>query len=664
MSEPMELINAYMDGRATDDQFVQLVEWIEASKQNARAFQRIIVLEQQMIDDLHRRETEELAFSNKATGGDECDGSGFSQMLAALDDVHGEASAPVDISDVILDRQRKAEAARQSRERSLQCLGGHISPVDTKPRTRHYVIPKPLFYGSIASVVAVAALIIWSLIPDRGQVQPQPQVLGTVVSARGLEWFDDEQSLIVGDSIFAEPMQFKAGTLTIRFAQGGVATFKGPVRFEPSGRNELALQQGSMSAEVPPAATGFTVAVPGGRVVDLGTKFEVDVHESGESEVRVRKGTVRALRIDQKGDILHQLLLNERMAARIDPAAQQLALLESGEVDPGGVVRNQEFVNIGKDAGKARGFGEVEGSPTVCRLGDGRLFAVFNVGYGVVSPPSARYPRGGLLMSAISDDEGHSWSRPRVFFDSDDDDRHPSLARLRNGRIICTFFTFAGDGTRSTQLRYSDDDGTTWSDVGIAFDASNSDVGVAVTELSDGRLAMPVYLQVGIEELKVGVSFSDDGGENWAQPVMIPESSEPVAGEPALIEQGDGRLLVVVRGSRRMVSSESLDGGVTWTVPRTHEFAAQGPSLLQTGKGLLLAYRPALRKPIEIRRSFDGGRTWSKPERFDQYMGSYPEMLELNDGTILVVYHREGLDSDVVSFRIRVTEAGIEKLPL
>jgi hypothetical protein len=45
---------------------------------------------------------------------------------------------------------------------------------------------------------------------------------------------------------------------------------------------------------VPPAAKGFTVVTPNGRAVDLGTRFGVDVPETGTAELHVFQGEVIA----------------------------------------------------------------------------------------------------------------------------------------------------------------------------------------------------------------------------------------------------------------------------------------------------------------------------------------------------------------------------------
>ena len=51
--------------------------------------------------------------------------------------------------------------------------------------------------------------------------------------------------------------------------------------------------------------------------------------------------------------------------------------------------------------------------PDVCRLRDGDLLCVFYSGYGHVSTPNAKWPKGGRIMVVRSSDNGKTWaSRP------------------------------------------------------------------------------------------------------------------------------------------------------------------------------------------------------------------------------------------------------------
>ena len=91
-------------------------------------------------------------------------------------------------------------------------------------------------------------------------------------------------------------------SVTLDFDHGAKVTVHGPASVVRLGPSEARLIHGRLTAVVPPAARGFAVETPAGRVVDLGTRFgilaaaaqNVEVHVfEGQVEVRPRKdGTV------------------------------------------------------------------------------------------------------------------------------------------------------------------------------------------------------------------------------------------------------------------------------------------------------------------------------------------------------------------------------------
>jgi hypothetical protein len=97
--------------------------------------------------------------------------------------------------------------------------------------------------------------------------------------------------------------------------------------------------------------------------------------------------------------------------------------------------------------------------------------AVFYAGYGHVALPNEQLPKGGRISSCISDDEGRTWTDAQVLYDGPDDDRDPSIVQLKNGQLICNFFSLRKTdqpGKRWTGLGSwmvtSDDMGRTWSE--------------------------------------------------------------------------------------------------------------------------------------------------------------------------------------------------------
>jgi len=317
------------------------------------------------------------------------------------------------------------------------------------------------------------------------------------------------------------------------------------------------------------------------------------------------------------------------------------------------------FVYVCSDAGA----GGYEAFPDVCRLSDERLMAVFYAGYGHVSMPNEQLPKGGRICYCLSDDEGKSWSEARVLYDSPDDDRDPSIVQLRGGRLICNFFSLRKadqPGVRWTGLGSwlvtSEDLGQTWSSPQqIARDAYCS---APIRELSDGRLILGLYRETAASA-NGAVVFSDDGGTTWGDVIDIDNGGVRLDAETDILERKDGTLYAVQRP--QMAFSVSRDRGRTWSVSQPIGFAGHCPYLLRTRDDIILL---AHRVPsTSLHYSLDECQTWSDNVLVDTVGGAYPSMVNLKDGSVLIVYYEEGSGSSIRAKRLRATPSGIKWLP-
>jgi hypothetical protein len=315
------------------------------------------------------------------------------------------------------------------------------------------------------------------------------------------------------------------------------------------------------------------------------------------------------------------------------------------------------FVYVCRDAGA----GAYEAFPDCCRLSDGRLMAVFYAGYGHVSMPNDELPHGGRICYCTSSDEGRTWSDAEVLYDSPDDDRDPSIVQLKSGRLICSFFSLRKSdepGKRWTGLGTwmvtSDDLGQTWSKPRQLFDSYYCST--PIRELSDGRLVLGLYRETP-EGAAGAVALSDDGGKTW-RAVDIDNAGYRLDAETDVIELSDGTLYAAQRP--QMCYSVSKDRGESWSVSKPIGFAGHCPYFLRTREGIiLLAHRlPA----TSLHYSLDECQTWSENVPVDTHGGAYPSMVNLKDGTVLIVYYEEGGGSSIRAKRFRATESGIEWL--
>lgn len=319
------------------------------------------------------------------------------------------------------------------------------------------------------------------------------------------------------------------------------------------------------------------------------------------------------------------------------------------------------FVYVCRDGGA----GGYEAFPDVCRLTDGRLMTVFYAGYGHVSLPNDKLPKGGRVCYVTSADEGRTWSTARVLFDGPDDDRDPSIVQLKGGRMLCNFFSLRKTGEKrwvglGSWLVASSDGGATWSPPTRI--AERHYTSAPIRELPDGRLILGLYSEVD-DKAHGAVISSDDGGKTWGKVIDIDNGGFPLDAETDVIRLADGKLFAAQRGRRdTMCWSLSADGGRTWSVSKPFGFPGHCPYLHRAPDGtILLAHR--LPK-TSLHFSRDEGKTWSRNIVVDDVPGAYPSMVTLKDGSVLIVYYEEGDGSSIRAKRLRTTPGGIEWLAL
>jgi len=317
------------------------------------------------------------------------------------------------------------------------------------------------------------------------------------------------------------------------------------------------------------------------------------------------------------------------------------------------------------------------GWPTLARRKSGQLLLVCSGGREEHVCPFGRVE----LMT--SDDDGQSWTWPRVLMDSAIDDRDAGVLETAKGSILVATFTSLAyesglanaeskPGTwpeeklarwqaahrrlsaeqRKAELGVwmirSTDGGVTWSArYDCLVDSPHGPV-----QLSDGRLlyaGKDLWRPGG----RTGFCQSADDGQTWqwlAELPVRPGDSPSNYHELHAVEAADGRLVAQIRNHNRANSgetlqSESSDGGKTWSVP--HEIGVWGlPShLLRLNDDRLLMTYGHRRDPLgnQARTSEDHGRTWSEAMIIsgDGVSGDlgYPSTVQLADGSLLSAWY-------------------------
>lgn len=321
------------------------------------------------------------------------------------------------------------------------------------------------------------------------------------------------------------------------------------------------------------------------------------------------------------------------------------------------------FVHVCTDAGA----GAYEAFPDICRLSDGRLMCVFYAGYGHVAMPNEKLPKGGRISYCTSSDEGKTWSNAETLYDGPDDDRDPSIAQLKDGTLLCNFFSLRSAPEKKpawtglgTWLVKSNDLGKTWSapqQISKDYYCSSP-----VRQLSDGSLILGLYAEKDGKGWGA-VTLSGDGGKTWSAEIDIDNGGMNLDAETDVIELKDGSLYAAERGRNETAAwSVSKDRGKTWSVSKAYGFPGHCHYLHRSPEGIILM---AHRLPsTSLHYSLDEGKTWSANVVVDDCGGAYPSMVTLKDGSILIVYYEEGEGSSIRAKRFRATPQGIRWMPV
>ena len=163
---------------------------------------------------------------------------------------------------------------------------------------------------SIAATIAVG-FYLFTKFPEDGdpfQQPPQSQLqklsiesellsndgtLAVLTKAVGIKWSNQTgYRPSLGSTLDSSHLQIDEGLAQVEFLQGSTVILEGPVNFELLDDNEGALVLGKLRATVPKVARGFTVHLPKGKLVDLGTEFGLNVYEGGSTEIFVYRGKI------------------------------------------------------------------------------------------------------------------------------------------------------------------------------------------------------------------------------------------------------------------------------------------------------------------------------------------------------------------------------------
>ena len=173
------------------------------------------------------------------------------------------------------------------------------------------------------AAVAMAFLLPLTMLLRVGSVEDSGPQLAAV---RGVAVITAEAGAVWGNNALSTGVALEPGLLVLEeglaqidFFGGASISLSGPAELELINGDAAVLHQGTLKADVPPAARGFEVRTAEVLLEDLGTSFGLSVGEKNKADLIVFDGEVRATGIDGNPKLFF---------------GSDSALFDSGEVIP------------------------------------------------------------------------------------------------------------------------------------------------------------------------------------------------------------------------------------------------------------------------------------------------------------------------------------------
>ena len=312
------------------------------------------------------------------------------------------------------------------------------------------------------------------------------------------------------------------------------------------------------------------------------------------------------------------------------------------------------------------------GEGSFLRLKDGRILYAYTKYYGDGYDDHHQ----AYIAATYSSDEGETWSEPEVFFEKAEDEQtimSVSLMRMENGDIgffygqkkIIDGYLFC-----RPVFRRSADEGKTFSEPTFIIESGYSClINDRVTRLKSGRIILTTckngeHVKVSDDNVYTGfmlgyleIYYSDDDGRTFQKAAFDLCSTygpNAVCGlqEPGILARGDGLYLWMRTEYGCQYESLSTHGLDGFGEARPSVFSSpRSPMQMKEYDGVIYAvYNPipryngrviaggtSGRTPLVIRKSVDGGRTWSEPVQLFENRGGAPaHIMRHSSGAIIV----------------------------
>jgi formylglycine-generating enzyme required for sulfatase activity len=281
----------------------------------------------------------------------------------------------------------------------------------------------------------------------------------------------------------------------------------------------------------------------------------------------------------------------------------------------------------------------------VCVCPNGDVLACW---YTCVTEPGRELSQACSRLRAGSD----KWDEASLFFTVPDVNCHAPVLFCDGKRIFhfCTQ-SLKGWDDSSNIVRWSDDNGVTWSQPRIMLTRDAPDrlsQPCSALQAKDGTLVLACDGDVHVDER---LMISKDRGLTWkvAKGDMRKAYGGKYVIHPAVVPTADGAILSFLRGPHPMPVLTSKDWGDTWearTTPFPGIAGGQKIAAMRLASGAILVCSQDSKKALVDGGTFaalslDDGKTWPHVRKVDG-VGGYMSVAQAPDGVIYLFGSRMG----------------------
>lgn len=183
---------------------------------------------------------------------------------------------------------------------------------------------KPVWWRYVATAAAAACLTLalaWIPVRRDGSV-------ATLIRAQQCQWAGSSLPTNEGARLKPGMLDLIEGLAVLRFDSGAELVLEAPATLEVLDAMNCKLRRGTLVAEVPPTAKGFSIDTKDAKVIDWGTRFGLSAGEDGKYMVQVLEGLVEVA--DKDGTPTQKL----EKGQRVDRGWSKSQLHPDGGDDP------------------------------------------------------------------------------------------------------------------------------------------------------------------------------------------------------------------------------------------------------------------------------------------------------------------------------------------